>query len=303
MSSSDQRENSNYQFLENISTEKLKSMIISDFLSGDTEDEANDEFMTQVLEVIARREEQDPSAPPFDVEAGWEKFEAEFFPAENPAPQKKTRQAERNTADTAAPLSAKGLSFKALRAAAVAAAVIFLSVMMASAFEPNLFNMIAEWTQDMFQFKSKDAPRYGLEVVEGTQLNPDQTLEAALEEQGISVSISPTWIPEGFEFSGIQVYDEVIEPISGALYEDQSTNRFIMVSVVIHQKPKSTVHEKDETPVKTYLKNDMEHFIMRNNKSITATWFVDNLECTISGRVSEDELKAMIDSIYEGDSD
>ena len=100
MSSSDQRENSNYQFLENISTEKLKSMIISDFLSGDTEDEANDEFMTQVLEVIARREEQDPSAPPFDVEAGWEKFEAEFFPAENPAPQKKTRQAERNTADS-----------------------------------------------------------------------------------------------------------------------------------------------------------------------------------------------------------
>lgn len=76
-----------------------------------------------------------------------------------------------------------------------------------------------------------------------------------------------------------------------------------MVSVVIHQKPKSTVHEKDETPVSIYLKNDIEHFIMRNNKSVTATWFVENLECTISGRVSEDELKAMIDSIYEGDSD
>lgn len=42
---------------------------------------------------------------------------------------------------------------------------------------------------------------------------------------------------------------------------------------------------------------------MRNNKSIIATWFVDNLECTISGHVSEDELKTMIDSIYEGNSD
>ena len=67
--------------------------------------------------------------------------------------------------------------------------------------------MIAEWTQDIFQFKSKDAPQYGIEVVEGTQLNQDQTLEAALKEQGISVSISPAWVPEGFEFSGIQVYD------------------------------------------------------------------------------------------------
>lgn len=303
MSSSDQRENSNYQFLENISTEKLKSMIISDFLSGDTEDEANDEFMTQVLEVIARREEQDPSAPPFDVEAGWEKFEAEFFPAENPAPQKKTRQAERNTADTAAPLSAKGLSFKALRAAAVAAAVIFLSVMMASAFEPNLFNMIAEWTQDFFQFKSKDTSQYGIEVTTGTKLNPDQTMETALEEQGISTLVSPTWIPDGFELSGTKVYDDISEPFITTLYEDKSTDRSIIVSVVIHQNPMSSVHEKDGTPVSPYLKNDIEHFIMRNNKSITATWFVDNLECTISGRVSEDELKAMIDSIYEGDSD
>lgn len=301
MSSSDKRDQNKYQFLERISTKKLQGMILSDFLSGDSDDEANDEFITHVLEVIARREENDPSAPQFDVEAEWQKFQSKFFAGEEPASQGRSRQTE--TADKAESSLSKRIVFRPLRIAAITAVVILLSVMMASALELDLFNMIAEWTQEIFQFKSEDTPQYELKVVPGTQLNRDQTLEAALEEQGISVSISPTWIPEGYEFSGIQEYNDVIEPILGALYEDQLTNRFIMVSAVIHEKPKSTVHEKDETPVKTYLKNDIEHFIMRNNKSITATWFVDNLECTITGGVSEDELKSMIDSIYESNSD
>ena len=74
MSSSDKRDQNKYQFLERISTEKLQGMILSDFLSGDSDDEANDEFITHVLEVIARREENDPSAPQFDVESEWQKF-------------------------------------------------------------------------------------------------------------------------------------------------------------------------------------------------------------------------------------
>lgn len=300
MSSSDEREQNKYQFLEQISTEKLKSMVLSDFLSGDSDDEANDEFIMRVLEEIVRREENDPSAPQFDVETGWERFQSRFFSGGEPVSQGRPTQAKADKAKSSLP---RRIVFRPLRIAAITAVVILLSVMMASALGFGPFNMIAEWTQEIFQFKSEDAPQYGLEVVPGTQLNRDQTLEAALEEHGISVSVSPTWVPEGFEFSEIQVYDDVIEPFLGALYEDQSTNRCLMFSVVIHQKPKSTVHEKDETPVKTYLKNDIEHFIMRNNKSITATWFVDNLECTISGHVSEDELKTMIDSIYESNSD
>ncbi len=303
MSSSDQRENSNYQFLENISTEKLKSMIISDFLSGDTEDEANDEFMTQVLEVISQREENNPLAPQFDVESEWQKFQSKFFSEEESASQEKSKKIEMDAADKAKSSLSKWIVFRPLKIATITVIVILLSIMMASAIELGLFNMVAEWTQDFFQFKSKDTSQYGIEVTTGTKLNPDQTMETALEEQGISTLVSPTWIPDGFELSGTKVYDDISEPFITTLYEDKSTDRSIIVSVVIHQNPMSSVHEKDGTPVSPYLKNDIEHFIMRNNKSITATWFVDNLECTISGRVSEDELKAMIDSIYEGDSD
>lgn len=302
MSTSRERGENKYQFLEEMSTEKLKSIIMSDFLSGDSDDEANDEFVNHVLEVIAQQEENNPLAPQFDVESEWQKFQSKFFSVDESASQEKSKQIKTDIADKAKSSRSKWIVFRPLRIATITVIVVLFSIMMASALELDLFNMIAEWTQEIFQFKSEAAPQYELKVVPGTQLNRDQTLEAALEEQGISVSISPTWIPEGYEFSGIQVYKDVIEPILGALYEDQSTNRFIMVSVVTHEKPKSTVHEKDETPVSIYLKNDIEHFIMRNNKSITATWFVENLECTITGGVSEDEMKTMIDSIYGGSS-
>ena len=300
MSSSDERDQNKYQFLERISTEKLQGMILSDFLSGDSDDEANDEFITHVLEVIARREENDPSAPQFDVESEWQKFQSKFFAGEEPASQGRSRQTETDTAESSL---SKRIVFRPLRIAAITAVVILLSVMMASAIELGLFNMVAEWTQDFFQFKSKDTSQYGIEVTTGTKLNPDQTVETALEEQGISTLVSPTWIPDGFELSGTKVYDDISEPFITTLYEDKSIDRYIIVSVVIHQNPMSSVHEKDGTPVSPYLKNDIEHFIMRNNKSVIATWFVDNLECTITGGVSENELKTMIDSIYESNSD
>lgn len=300
MSSSDERAQNKYQFLEQISTEKLKSMVLSDFLSGDSDDEANDEFITRVLEEIARREENDPSAPQFDVEAGWERFQSRFFSGEELVSQGRPTQAKADKAKSSLP---RRIVFRPLRIAAITAVVILLSVMMASALGFGPFNMIAEWTQEIFQFKSEDAPQDGIEVVPESHFRQDQTPETVLEELGISASVWPTWYPEGFELSGTQVYDDIYEPFITALYENKSTERSIIVSIVIHQEPISTVHEKDETPVKTYLENDIEHFIMRNNKSIIATWFVDNLECTITGHVSEDELKTMIDSIYEGDSD
>jgi hypothetical protein len=40
---------------------------------------------------------------------------------------------------------------------------------------------------------------------------------------------------------------------------------------------------------------------MSNEGQIRAAWTNQNLMCSISGDLSENELKQMIDSIYEGD--
>jgi hypothetical protein len=78
----DGKKSNQYQFLQQMRTEKLKSIVRADFESGDSDDAANDEFITRVMEVIAQREEEDPSAPHFDVEAGWRDFQQNYCPTE-----------------------------------------------------------------------------------------------------------------------------------------------------------------------------------------------------------------------------
>lgn len=306
----DREKNNPYQFLSRISTGELKRILKEDFESEDSSTLENDEFITCVMEVIAQREEEDPEFPHFDVDAGWNDFQQNYRPeGEGPALEHdKTassefieNRGEGEQADLETP-QPKRAFYRILRFLALAALVASLCAIATSAFELNIFKMVAQWTQEIFQFKSENVPQQGVEVLEGTQLDQDQTLETALKEQGISASVSPTWVPEGFEFSGMKVYDDITEPLLSALYENASTDCSIIVSVIIHQTPKSSIHEKDESPVNTYLTNDVEHYIMKNNKSFTATWLVDNLECTITGQISEDELKAMIDSIYGGNS-
>ena len=49
-----------------------------------------------------------------------------------------------------------------------------------------------------------------------------------------------------------------------------------------------------------YERDGIEHYIMTNNRQINAVWTNKNYECSIGGDISEDELRKMIDSIYEG---
>lgn len=291
-----------YQFLERMSTEKLKSIVRADFESGDSDDEANDEFITRVLEVIAQREEEDPSAPHFDVDAGWKDFQRNYCPTENQkvsvdGNEKESKNARQ--ADLKAP-QPKRAGHRFLRAVAIAAAAICLCAATASAFEINIFKMFAQWTQEIFQFRTEEVSSQGAEYTSGTILDTNQTLEDALKEAGFMKPVSPKWIPKGFVFSGIKSYLDIAEPMYTSLYEDETTDHTIIMSVNTHQKPQASVQEKDDSQVTVYTVGGIDHYIMQNEGVLSATWFVDNLECKISGDVSESEMETMINSIYEG---
>lgn len=296
-----------YQFLEQMSTEKLKSIVRADFESGDSDDAANDEFITRVVEVIAQREEEDPTAPHFDVEAGWKDFQETYCSTGEKSnhvysdvQQKKLVHKNKNEeqTDLKAP-QPKRAGHRFLRVLAVAAAIICLCAVTASAFEINIFKMFAQWTQDIFQFHTEEVSSQGAEYTSGTVLDISQTLEDALTEAGITQPVSPKWIPEGFAFSGMKAYLDIAEPMYTALYEKETTDQTIIVSVNVHQKPQASIQEKDDSQVTVYTAGGINHYIIKNYDVLTATWFSDNLECSITGEVSKSEMEAMINSIYE----
>ena len=69
-----------YQFLDRISTEELQRLLREDFKSEDEGTVEHDEFITKVMEVIAKREESEPSVPTIDPAAGWEDFQKTTIP-------------------------------------------------------------------------------------------------------------------------------------------------------------------------------------------------------------------------------
>lgn len=301
----DGKKSDQYQFLELMSTEKLKSIVRADFESGDSDDATNDEFITRVMEVIAQREEEDPSALHFDVEAGWKDFQQNYCPTEEKSihiySDNKNELIHKHKNEEQADLKVpqpKRAGHRFLRVITIAAVVMCMCAVVANAFELNIFKMIAQWTQDIFQFHTEEVSSQGAEYTTGTELDKSQTLQGALTEADITQPVSPKWIPEGFAFSGVKSYLDIGEPMYTALYEDETTDRTVIVSVVVHEHPQAAIQEKDNSQVTVYQSGGVDHYIMQNEDTLVATWFVDNLECSITGEITEPEMETMINSIY-----
>lgn len=303
----DHEKNSPYQFLNRLSTETLRQILQDDFESEGSETPENDEFITCVMEVIAEREIETAECSQFDIAAGWRDFQQNYRPGEEAAvpvrgaaapdglikDNGQERQADRN------PRRPRRAAQRVLRTAVIAAIVASLCAAAASAFEVNIFKMAAEWTQDIFQFRSEMSTSRDAVYEAGVFLEDDQTLRGLLAEEGITQQVCPRWIPEGYTFLDSTAYLDEDEPLFRAKYTSGASERPIIVSVIAHNGPEGNWIEKDEGNVTVYVKNGIEHYIMNNNDLLVSTWFTGNLECFIAGEVSETEMNIMIDSIYE----
>ena len=60
------------------------------------------------------------------------------------------------------------------------------------------------------------------------------------------------------------------------------------------------IYETDPTvPPEIYEAGGVEHYLMMNGGYWRALWRVGDLECSILGKVSLEEMKRIVDSIYE----
>lgn len=307
MSDLDHERNSPRHFLNRLSTETLKQILQDDFESEDSDSPENDEFITCVMEVIAQREIETSECSKFDVDAGWRDFRRYYQPEEEAAAPVCGGTAPAGLIESKGQDKETDLNSRRpgravhciLRAAAIAVTVASLCIAAASAIEVNIFEMVAEWTQDVFQFRSETSTSQDAEYEAGVFLEDDQTLKGLLEEAGITQRVYPKWIPDGYTFFNSNTYLGEDEPLFIANYKNDISEKLITASVLIHSEPEGMKTEKDAGDVDSYNKNNVEHYIMSNNGLLVSTWFTGNLECSIYGEISEGDMKTMINSIYE----
>ena len=128
----------------------------------------------------------------------------------------------------------------------------------------------------------------------------DASLDQALEEYGINIPLL-TWIPDGYGDLAFKVVD-LEDSITFYIYllKDDNTLSIIVTKYLgtseVYDKG---IIEKDEEYFEEYRKGETVYTIMSNIGWLNAVWMEQPYHCKIGGYVSADDLRRMIDSIYE----
>lgn len=276
-----------YAFLRALTTEQLEQLLKADYSASMSED-AVEEFIDAVIEVMLEKEKEDPSGRMADVDKAWAEFQTYYnvpdrdgqllYPdlvSPDPAPSQK------------APVRRPK---RVLRRVALIAAVIgaFMSLLVvAQAAGLDVFGAMARWTDETFHF----APA-------GTK-DETQPFRSLLEEHNIPVAYAPTWIPAGFVFEEPYVVDSKRLTTVSVRY---SNGEDAFMYSVTHHLFKDTIeasnYEKEYGDAAAYSNGKTVFYIFENTDSTTAVWTDgESFDIAIRGALSVNDMEKIIDSI------
>lgn len=281
------------------STEELEELLALSFSMEDGA-ETDEAYITTIMEVIREREEKeaDQEKRQAEVDAAWREFQeyraerdrekanadgmadaSGKFPGEPSRPQEKVHTAKKPG--------------RVLRSCAAAAAVIVLLCGTAYAFGWNIFQALADWTAETFQFLT------GAETEEFDYSVFDRLYKSVSEETDIP-SV-PRWAPDGTE--------EVEQPRTSVRSDKTrivgqyliGEREFTVRIMIYNTTPEDYLgaYQKNDVTVEEYESGGIVHYITENVDYISSMWTNGCIEGHIQGSLSIEELKNMIDSIYE----
>ena len=266
---------------DSMSTEELQE-ILRKHTHGELETEPDTQDLFEIMEVLSkRRQEQNPQAFRSDEEA-FAEFKQYYMPKEeNVSVQPKKFRFPTRLLRTVA---------------AVVAIVLVLTVGMtvtANAFRFDIWGKIASWTKEIFHFSDISGP----DVTEPEEDYPVEyeQLRAALAEYKIEESILPTWLPNGYKHKTIAVKASPKVRSIYATYENNNLELIISIRQTVGVPAKQV--EKSDNLIEIHLANDVEYYIFSNNAKLQVVWIIGEFECMITGNISIEEMKEMINSI------
>lgn len=125
------------------------------------------------------------------------------------------------------------------------------------------------------------------------------SLQEALDNYGIADKIEPTWIPERFQFKSVKVMESENGIMIIAQYvADMGDDMSLFVSTDLSSVPKNEMDESLGDP-ENYPCNGVTFKISPNIDQYSAYWVTEHCVCQINGGLAEQELKAVINSIYK----
>lgn len=243
--------------------------------------ETDTELVLFILEVLASRRNT-TNITGNTAQKAWESFEQNYMPEES-----RKSATVHNSAPWLRRLTA---------AAAVIALMIVIPISSKALTLEEVWNIFARWAKETFSFVSGDNAEVSEPVVDdGLEYDSIQDI---LKKSDCDYSIVPTWIPDGFVLESIKRDVTPVQEQYIAYYAKDDNVLRMRVQNYLAEDFQKVESELEYSEI--YLVGEQEYYILINYDQIQAVWIIGSYECTISGDLSVDEIKLMIDSIEKG---
>ena len=286
-----------YAYLNRLSTEQLEELLRADMEASKS---GNDEVVFHILEVIEQRENQQPTGRIPDMEEAWEEFQREYDLPEGEgmslypcAPQVEEDAVPPVRRRRGGPRLHRRVKQSLVALTAVVIVVCGMAAAQAAGFD--VLGMLGQWTDEIFHFTSgAESGESAAPLNENTRL-----LREALASVGIDEDLAPTWFPEGFTAEEPEI---LISSLNDRIYLVLNDKNGDFINVTIRQYHSTDYLEGADFEIKAdsvqeYSNKTQTFYLFSNAGTITATWADGLLMEQISGDVSVEEVKLIIDSI------
>ena len=276
-----------YGFLEQLSTEQLLDLVWADSESSENGD---DDLTFRILEVIEKREQENPSGIFPDVDKAWEDFQTYFnTPDGTGRPLYPTRDFE--SGETANRRG--GRLLKRLLPLVAVLAVALSGMIAAQALGVDVFGALARWTDETFHFIAGTPSQPG-----GESEELRQTVQEAFDCCGITIP-APAWYPEGTALVGNvdTVGHNGNTAVACTFQCDDFSFNIIAEQYPAAQYISDYIFEKDASKVTEYTSYERLFYIMSNLDRCKAIFCDGQIMLTIEGELSSGNIKTMIDSM------
>ena len=272
-----------YPRYDEMTTEQLRE-ILRKHAHGELEIEPDTEELFYIMEVLADKESTNPEKQIKSTEEAYETFVKHYAP--EMAEEKPILFPKRSA------IASRWM--KRVAVVAIVCVALTTAAVSAKAFAPDFWEKVAIWTKEFFRFT---------DVADGTEgQNPDlknsaelDSLRDALAQYAGVNELVPSWLPDGYLCVDVNVKETPRALSVSAAYEKDGEQLFIRIRKELGSDPFQI--EKNEDLIEVYNANGVEYYIFSNNDSLQTAWVVGECECYISGKLTMEEMKGIIDSI------
>lgn len=185
--------------------------------------------------------------------------------------------------------------FRYLIVAVSACVFLFLSLFTVQAMGVDVFGKLGSWSDSIFRFGENTGENISESKPEDV---PVSSLLAVLEENNMPRGLEPTWLPDGFTLSSLDVSDNDEGKTITVVYINQSNTIIYQVSEYsLVDSIAQTWFEKDENEPEVYHSGNMDYYVFSNNNNWVGVWQGKTNSILLQVSTNKEDLLSIIDSI------